>query len=87
MGVIGLDGGRDLSEVNRAIGPVLERLGVDRPEDRHPATLPSVSVGMLSEDGLFAACALRHHRDQIGLGARGDEERGLETEHLRGLCL
>ena len=42
---------------------------------------------MLSQDGLFAACALRHHGNQIGLSARGDKERCLEAEHLGGFRL
>ena len=87
MRIIGLDGGCDQGQIDRAIGQIFQRLRLNRPQHGHATALPAVGVGLLPEDGLFAARALRHHGNQIGLGTRRDKERRFEAEHVRDIHL
>jgi hypothetical protein len=82
MRIVGLDRGLDLGEVERAVGPVGNGLGLDGTEHRGAARLVAVAVRFLAENDLVAALAVAHQGREVGLGARGEEERRLEAEDL-----
>ena len=82
--IVRLDGGRDGIQRDRAVRLVFQHLRLDRTEHGHAACFPTVGVPLLADDGFVAALAVRHQRDQIGLGAAGREQGGLETQHLGG---
>ncbi|VAI25309.1 unnamed protein product [Triticum turgidum subsp. durum] len=81
------DGGDDPVDVHGAVGVVGDGPGVDAAEGGDAAVLVDVDVGVVAEDDLAApGVAVREDGDEVGHGARGDEQRGLlahDPRHLR----
>jgi hypothetical protein len=75
------------ARAQRAVGLCFHGLRLDGAQHRHAATLPAVGVPALAHDGLVAALAVAHEGDQVGLRARGREQRGLEAQQLRRVLL
>ena len=80
--VVRLDRARDPVQVERAVRLELERLGLDAGQHRGAAAFVLVGVRLLADDVLIAALAVRHHAEQIALGAGGHEHRRLLAQHL-----
>ncbi len=73
---------RALHRVQRqgAIGRLHQRLRLDRAQHRRAAALELVGMRLHADEVLVAALAMRHQRQQIGLGAGGCEQPALEAQ-------
>ena len=87
VGVVGLDGSRDVGNAQAAVRLRLHRLGLDGAQHGHATRLPAVGVPALAHDGLVAALAVAPQRDQVGLRAGGGEQRRLKTQQLGRMVL
>src|SRR5512134_1868998 len=85
--VVGLDGGLDVGQIERAVGPVDDGLRLDRAEHRAATRLVAVGVCLHPHQHFVAALAVAHQRREVRLRARGEEERLLEAEELRRALL
>ena len=80
MRVVRLDRALHRVERQRAIGRVHKGLRLDRAQHRGTAAFVFVGVGVHADEVFVAALAVRHQRQQVGLGAAGHEQAGLEAE-------
>jgi len=87
MEVVGLDLGRDLVQIQRAVGLELDGLRLDRAEHRASAALVLVGVGVLAHQVLVAPGAVRQQGQEVGLGPRGGEQGGLLAQKFRACPL
>ena len=87
MRVVGLDGGGDVGQAQRAVGLGFDRLRLDRAQHRHAARFPAVGVPALAHDGLVTPLAVAPQGDQVGLRAGGGEERCFKAQQLGRVLL
>jgi hypothetical protein len=85
--IVGLDDAGDLIQIQAAVALEIQRLWLNAAEDGAAAALRAVTVGKLSCYVLVAALAVAQQGEEISLGAAGDEQRRLMTEHLGGQVL
>ena len=78
-----LDGGGDAVQRQRAIRGLDDRLRLDRPQHRRAAALVLVGMRFHADQVFVAAFAMRQQGQQVGLGAGGHEQPGVEPQ-LRG---
>ena len=69
-----LDGARNPLDRDAAVGLVLERLRLNAAEHRGAALLVSIGMGILPDEILIAAPAMRHERRKIALGTGRKEK-------------
>src|ERR1700723_351564 len=82
MDVLRLDGPGDAFDRNAAVRLVFQRLGLNTAENRGPALLVAIRVGLLADQVLLAAAAVSHQACQIALRAGGEEQCTLEAKTL-----
>jgi hypothetical protein len=85
--VVGLDGGLDLRERQRAVGRMVQRLRLHAAEHRGAAAFPAVAVRLLADDVFVATAAVRKDRAQVALRAGRHEQRRLEAQQRGDLFL
>ncbi len=84
MRIVRFDHRLDVVQSKRAVRLLLQRLGLDRSQNGHAACLPAIGVPLLTDNGLVTAAAMRHHGDQVALGAAGRKQASFEAEHRGG---
>src|SRR5436190_1775103 len=87
MRIIRTDRCLDLREIKGPIGAIRDDLRMDRAQHAEPAGFVAIAVLLRADDHAFAALAVADQRGEVGLGARGKEERRLEAEALGRLRL
>ena len=76
----GFHGTGQLFQRQRAVLGLHDGLGLDRTQHGGPAAFVLVGVRVHADQVLVAALAVRHQRGQVGLGAAGQEQPGLEAQ-------
>ena len=87
VGVVGLDGGFNLGQRQRAVRRVVQGLRLHTAQHGSTAALPAVGVRHLAHDVLVAALAVRKNSAQVALRAGGHEQRRLKPQQRRQLRL
>ena len=84
VGIVGLDRLLHTGKVKGAVGCELQRLRVNPPDHRGPASLEAVTVGLLSGNVFVAPLTVTEKRQEVRLGTAGDEKCGFHAKHCRG---
>jgi hypothetical protein len=80
--VVGLDGGSNIVQRNRAIGLVRQRLRLNAAQHRCATPFPAVGVRHLADQVFITTLAMRHQATQVALSAGGHIQRGIFAQHL-----